>query len=112
MRTPSTCSRSPASSFPGLQVLTGCKLLKISLTPAHIKQTCELQKFTPFSLPYSYTLLQATIVAQFDVAKQPVNDVTPISTAFMKLQVLPLELANLITIIELPTLTSGFSHHM
>ena len=57
-------------------VLTGCKLLKMSLILAHIKQTCELHKFTPFSLPYSYTLLPATIVAQFDVAKQLVNDVT------------------------------------
>ena len=57
-------------------VLTGCKLLKMSLILAHIKQTCELHKFTPFFLPYSYTLLPATIVAQFDVAKQLVNDVT------------------------------------
>ena len=32
------------------------------------------------------------------------------SIAFIKLQVFPIELANLITIIELPTLTSGFSH--
>ena len=84
-------------------VMTGCKLLKMSLILAHIKQTCERHKFTPFSLPYSYTLLQATIVAQFDVAKQLVNDVTLILAAFMKLQVLPLDLANSITIIELPT---------
>ena len=70
-------------------------------------QTCELKKITPTSLPYSYTLLYATIVAQFQVAKQPLNDM---STAFRKLQVLPLDLANLIKIIELPTLTSAFSH--
>ena len=93
-------------------VLTRCKLLIMSLPQAHIKQTCELKKNNTCLLPYSYTLLQTTIVAQFDVAKQPLNDIKPMSTAFIKLQVLPLDLANLITIIELPTLTSGFSHHM
>ena len=30
-------------------VLTRCKLLIMSLTPAHIKQTCELKKLTPVS---------------------------------------------------------------
>ena len=56
--------------YVGLEiVLTRYKLLKMSLTPAHIKQTCELKTFTPASLPHSYILLQATIVAQFDVAK-------------------------------------------
>ena len=89
-------------------VLTRCKLL-MSLTPAHIKHTCELKKINTCLLPHSYTLLQTTIVAQFDVAKQPLIDIKPMSTAFIKLQVLPLGLANLITIIELPTLTSGFS---
>ena len=91
--------------------MTRCKLLIMSLTPAHIKQTCELKKINTCLLPHSYTLLQATIVAQFDMAKQPLN-IKPMSTAFIKLQDLPLDLANLITIIELPTLTSGFSHHM
>ena len=51
----------------------------MSLTPAHIKKTCELKKHLHLSPPK---------------------------------QVLPIDLANLIAIIELPTLTSGFSHHM
>ena len=47
-------------------VLTRCKLLIMSLTPAHIKQTCELKKLTPVS-SHIATHLQATIVAQFDI---------------------------------------------
>ena len=44
--------------YVGLEdVLTRYKLLKMSLTPAPIKQTCEVWKFTPASLPYSFTLL-------------------------------------------------------
>ena len=58
------------------------------------------KKINTCLLPHSYTLLQATIVAQFDMAKQPLNDIKPMSTAFIKLQVLPLDLANLNTINE------------
>ena len=93
-------------------VLTRCKLLIMSLTPSTHQKDLPTNKIYTCLFPNSYTLLQATVVAQFDVAKQPLNDIKPMSTAFIKLQVLPIDLANLITIIKLPTLTSGFSHHM
>ena len=57
-------------------------------------------------------MLQPTIVAQFDVAKLALIYVKPTLTAFIKLPVLSLALANLIKIIQLPTMTSAFSHHM
>ena len=41
-----------------------------------------------------------------------VQKVESMSTLFRKLQVLPLHLANFVTVIELPTLTSAFSNHM
>ena len=84
----------------------------MSLTLAQIIKSCELIKFTPAPFHIATHCCSPTIVADFDVSKQLLNNVEPMSTAFRKLQVLPLHLANFVTVIELPTLTSAFSNHM
>ena len=56
-------------------MLTMCKLVKMRLTPAHIKQTCELNNFHLLPFNVATQCCRPTIVAQFDVAKQPLNNI-------------------------------------